>query len=61
MKKLSLLLIALAVATSCKKELTREEKAAELRKDSSDMAEKIATGREADAKKDLLEKATKGN
>jgi hypothetical protein len=64
MKRLPFLLVALVVC-GCdrQKPLTDAEKAAELSKDRSDIAEKIASGRNAEARdqyiKEMGEKATK--
>lgn len=61
MKKLSLLLMAI-VLTACnrQKELSDAEKSAELAKDKMDNAERVAKGKDAEARQDLIEKAKSG-
>ncbi|HWB06093.1 MAG TPA: hypothetical protein VG796_23935 [Verrucomicrobiales bacterium] len=58
MKPIVLILpLVCCIACDRKKPLTDEERAADLSKDRSDIAEKVATGRDREAKEQLLKEA----
>jgi hypothetical protein len=60
MKHLAFLMLPLVCCICCdrKKPLTTEEMSAELSKDRSDIAEKLATGRDKEARDQFLKEAT---
>ncbi|HWB02631.1 MAG TPA: hypothetical protein VG796_06365 [Verrucomicrobiales bacterium] len=57
---LPLLVVLLVAGCDRQKKLSDEEKAAQLSRDSADTAEKLATGRDKEAREDLIKKAKEG-